>query len=92
LKKGAQRRGHELRSLHVQNPGATLDESDNIYSSQMRKTHGSVAESMLKKLSDERNIVDDRSFGQSAVSAQILFVGSCAALNWGESRRRHPLG
>jgi hypothetical protein len=92
LKKGAQRRGHELGSLHVQTPGAALDESHNICSSQIRKAHSSVAESMLKKLSDERDIVDDRSFGQSAVSAQVLFVGSCTALSWDESRRRNLLG
>jgi len=91
LKKGAQRRGHELGSLHVQTLGAALDESDDICSSQIRKTNSSVAESMLKKFSDEWDIVDDRSFGQSAVSAQVLLVGSCTALSWDESRCRNPL-
>jgi hypothetical protein len=76
LKKGAQRRGHELRSLHVQTPGTALDESDDICRPQTRQTHSSGAESMLKKLSDERNIVDYRSFGQSAIPAQVLIVGS----------------
>jgi hypothetical protein len=47
---------------------------------------------MLKKLSDERDIVDNRSFRQSAVSAQVLLVGSCTALSWDESRCRNLLG
>ena len=75
--KGAQRRRHELRSLHVQTSGATLNECHDVFGSQTRKTYRSIAESIFEKVSDKRDVVDDGGPTQSSVLAKILLVAPC---------------
>src|SRR5665213_960858 len=75
--KGAQRRRHELRSLHVQTSGATLNECHGVFGSQTRKMYCSIAELILEKVSDKRDVVDDGRPTQRSVLAKILLLAPC---------------
>jgi hypothetical protein len=80
LEKGAQRRRHELRSLHVQTSDTTLNECHDVFASQTRKMYRSIAESIFEKVPDKRDVVDDGGPTQSSVLSKILLVAPCTAI------------
>jgi hypothetical protein len=76
---------------------STLYESDDIGGPQTREPNRFVAESILEKITDERDIVDYRRLRQITILAQVSFVALHATLGRGASGRQvlllwdHPL-
>ncbi len=78
---GAQSSRHELGSLPVQSRCLVSDEAQDIGGAQTRELHWLGAETMPQKVTNERDVVDDRGGGQGAPLAQVHLVCVCTAIN-----------
>ena len=93
----AQRGGHQLGALLVQARRLVPNKVHDIGGAQTRQLDRPRPKAMLEEVADERNIVDDRGFGQRTLLAQVHLVGAGPVLNrrslrYRESRlRNHAL-
>ena len=69
-----------------------LYKSRDVTGTKLRQSDGSVAEVVLEKLADERNVVDDRCFCQAAHLPQVKLVRLRAPFHRGESASCDLLG
>ena len=89
---GAQRGRHELCACPVQTRCLVHDESFDVAGAQTQQRHLPVAETILQKSANERQVVQYRGRGKTTRFPQILLVVQHVALDRGLPIRRRLLG